>query len=258
MRMEIRKRKRLRQTARVVFCAVQLAVTLLGFHVLGLIFEPLVQTEAANVHYASGIWTGVSEDNGKPVVCIDAGHGGRDNGSSSGQRMEKDDNLKMAQAVAEYLATQGADVVMTRTGDTYLELSERCEIANGRQVDYFVSLHRNAGNGTGVEIWVYSGVGEKTSELAENILTELDTAGIQRNRGVREVTQGGGGDNYFVNTHTEMPSCIVEMGFIGNARDNELFDEKLRDYAAAIGDGILETYDKYKDAPRLTYISSKK
>ena len=257
MRAEIRKKKRLRQTVCAVYCAVQLAVTLLGFHGLGLLLAPIAGTEEAYVQYTAGVWTGAPEDDGRLVICIDAGHGGKDNGSSNGHRMEKDDNLKMAQAVAEYLAAQGAGVVMTRTGDTYLDLSERCEIANGRQVDYFVSLHRNDGDGTGVEIWVYSGAGEETYELAESILTELDTVGIQRNRGVREGTQGGGED-YFVNAHTDMPSCIVELGFIGNARDNELFDERLRDYAAAIGDGILETYDKYKDAPRLTYISSKK
>lgn len=231
----------------VAACMMQLTVALLVFYGLGRILAPLTQAEEATVDRTIGIWAGMPWDVPRPMICIDAGHGGKDNGSNSGQRMEKDDNLRIAQAVAEYLTAQGAGVVMTRTGDVFLELSERCEIANERQADYFVSLHRNDGNGDGVEIWVYSGAGDETASLAESILAGLDTAGIQRNRGVREGTQGSGGDNYYVNAHTDMPSCIVELGFIGNTRDNQLFDEKLKDYAAAIGDAIMETYEAYQD-----------
>ena len=37
-----------------------------------------------------------------------------------------------------------------------------------------------------------------------------------------------------------MPSCLVELGFISNEKDNELFDENIEIYAKAIADGIME------------------
>ena len=227
----------------ITICAMQLVAVLLGFQGLRYILTPLAQAQEATADRTLGVWIGSPWDTGEPVICIDAGHGGKDNGSNSGKRMEKDDNLRIAKAVADYLKEQGAGVVMTRTKDVFLELSERCEIANERQADYFVSLHRNDGNGSGVEVWVYSGAQEETVGLAKRILTGLDMAGIQQNRGVRGGTQGDSDENYYVNSHTDMPSCIVELGFIGNTRDNELFDEKLKEYAAAIGDAILETYE---------------
>ena len=84
---------------------------------------------------------------------MDAGHGGKDNGSDYKGRYEKDDNLKLAQAVSAYLADKNVKVVMTRSDDTFLRLSERCGIANQSGADYMLSLHRNDGEGNGVETW---------------------------------------------------------------------------------------------------------
>ena len=78
------------------------------------------------------------------TVCIDAGHGGSDTGAISpdGSLYEKDDNLKLALKVKEYLESMNLNVVMTRTDDTYVVLNERCKIANTNNVDLFVSLHK--------------------------------------------------------------------------------------------------------------------
>ena len=38
-----------------------------------------------------------------------------------------------------------------------------------------------------------------------------------------------------------MPSCLIELGFISDDKDNELFDEYIEDYSKAIADGIIET-----------------
>ncbi len=45
--------------------------------------------------------------------------------------------------------------------------------------------------------------------------------------------------DYLVNSATDMPSCLVEMGFITTERDNELFDKNLEKYAAAVAEGIM-------------------
>lgn len=83
---------------------------------------------------------------GRPLVVIDAGHGGHDPGarSDSGVR-EKDVTLQMALAVrAELLRGGRVRVAMTRDADVFLILQERAEIARALRADLFVSVHADA------------------------------------------------------------------------------------------------------------------
>lgn len=179
----------------------------------------------------------------KVMVCIDAGHGGKDAGSvsSNGKRYEKEDNLRIALRVKEKLEAQGISVILTREDDTFVSLGNRCKIANWRGADLFVSLHRNSSEkGNGVEIWVSEESDEISEKLALDILTNLEKVGIQQNRGVKSGTSENNGSDYFVNRNTKMPSCLIELGFISNAKDNELLDENLEEYAEAIAKGILQ------------------
>lgn len=180
--------------------------------------------------------------NKTPAVCIDAGHGGNDAGAVFGERYEKDDNLRLAEAVKTELENRGVKVIMTRDGDEYISLENRCRIANRKKADLFVALHRNsAESGNGVEIWIDSSPSETENELAENILTELEKVGISSNRGVKSGYVGSSDGDYYVNKHTDMPSCLVETGFITSDKDNALFDEYLSEYASAIAEGIYST-----------------
>lgn len=249
MDAEKRRKRRIRNLICVLYSVIQLLVVVAAFGVLGSVLKKLEVTETTLPVEAEIVLQ--EEDTEEPeglIVCIDAGHGGKDNGSESGNRLEKDDNLKLAQAVAAYLKQQDIRVVMTREDDTFLSLAQRCSIANESNADYFVSLHRNDGEGYGVETWVYSSPSDETTALAEQIMAGLDEVGIQRNRGVRKGTQNSESGNYYVNVHSDMPSCIVEMGFVGDATDNQLFDDNLDAYAAAIGDAILATYEIYGEA----------
>lgn len=88
---------------------------------------------------------------GKRRVVVDAGHGGPDNGMSGPIRggfriYEKDITLAVAKRLAETLRSRGVDVVMTRTTDTLIALSDRGRIANKQNGDLFVSIHVNAAN----------------------------------------------------------------------------------------------------------------
>lgn len=78
-------------------------------------------------------------------VCIDAGHGGRDHGTESGDGVaEKDITLSIAKVVAERIHDElGLDVVMTREDDRLVGLRERTEIANREGADLFISIHCN-------------------------------------------------------------------------------------------------------------------
>lgn len=92
----------------------------------------------------------VSGDAGRPLVVIDAGHGGHDPGAISpdGQLQEKDLTLKVAKAIRDELVASGrARVVLTRDDDRYLVHRERFEIARRLGAALFISIHcDSAGN----------------------------------------------------------------------------------------------------------------
>lgn len=161
--------------------------------------------------------------------------------SSSGKRYEKDDNLEVALKVKKELEKQDIKVILTRNDDTFISLEQRCRIANLRRADLFIAIHRNSSkNGDGVEIWI-SQESDKTSEkLATNILEQLNKTKIQSNRGIKKGTSENKGNDYFVNKNTKMPSCLIELGFISNSKDNQLLDENIEEYAKAIAIGILK------------------
>lgn len=176
------------------------------------------------------------------TVVIDAGHGGKDVGAVLGERYEKDDNLKLALEVKKELKKKDVKVVMTRNDDEFVSLEDRCKIANKKKADLFVALHRNsAESGSGVEIWIKSNASKKEQRLADNILNAVDDVGVSQSRGVKKGYIGNPKGDYFVNKNTNMPSCLVEMGFITNDTDNELFDKNISEYAKAIANAIYES-----------------
>src|SRR6476646_9508942 len=81
---------------------------------------------------------------GRPIVVIDAGHGGRDPGATSvsGQIHEKELTLILAQALRDELVKRGrVRVAMTRDDDRYLVLDDRAAVARRLNAAMFVSLH---------------------------------------------------------------------------------------------------------------------
>jgi N-acetylmuramoyl-L-alanine amidase len=81
---------------------------------------------------------------GRPIVVIDAGHGGRDPGATSvsGQVREKELTLALAQAVRDALVKRGrVRVAMTRDDDRYLTLDDRAAVARRLGAAMFVSVH---------------------------------------------------------------------------------------------------------------------
>lgn len=80
----------------------------------------------------------------KPVVVIDAGHGGHDPGAMGNGLREKDINLKATLQLGKILASYGVDVRYTRQTDVYLKLAERTAIANKHNAAVFISMHCNA------------------------------------------------------------------------------------------------------------------
>lgn len=85
------------------------------------------------------------------VIVVDAGHGGRDPGMRGWDPdrtpvREKDVTLGVALRLEQELGARGYDVVMTRSTDTLIALSDRGKIANRSKGDLFISVHVNAAN----------------------------------------------------------------------------------------------------------------
>jgi N-acetylmuramoyl-L-alanine amidase len=83
----------------------------------------------------------------RPLVVIDAGHGGHDPGSLSedGKKREKDIALAIARAIRDELASSGrVRVALTRNDDRFLVLGERREIARRLKADLFISVHADS------------------------------------------------------------------------------------------------------------------
>lgn len=156
-----------------------------------------------------------------PAVCIDPGHGGSDPGAVGNGLYEDQLNLEAALAFRDWAELDSADgngggrweVHMTREADVEVSLSSRCDYANSLGVDWFMSIHTNAGGGDGTETYAYAS-GTTADDLAHNVQDEvLDHLGT-RDRGVKY-------ESFYVLVYTSMPADLAEMAFIdtwsGNA-----------------------------------------
>lgn len=187
------------------------------------------------------------------TVCLDAGHGGTDPGCDHNGRLEKDDTWVLTQAIKKEMEAQGIKVVMTREdNDTKVYLKERVETANNSDADYFVSIHRNKGDGYGNETWMTANGGKITQDLTNNIHNAVVEAGVSRDRGVKTGTESGEGSDYYVIANTKMPACLLEFGFINSDEDNNLFDTRTEDYAKAITKAVQDTYSAYGPTAELS------
>lgn len=167
----------------------------------------------------------------------DAGHGGHDSGAIGvAGCLEKDIVLEVANKVSDYLKTQDIKNINTRNTDIFLTLSERSSKANSLGVNSFVSIHCNSSDNpkaNGLEIFCYK---FKYRQLADCILEEIKKEGLYnqlREGGVKE-------DNLHVVRETNMPACLVELGFITNEKDYNLIMNNKDKFAKAIAKGICK------------------
>ena len=186
-------------------------------------------------------------------IVIDAGHGGEtDPGAVFYGRQEKDDTLKLALAVGNILEENGVEVVYTRVDDVYNTPYEKAEMANNAEGDFFVSIHRNAtdmpGGASGTMTLVFKNEGI-LNEMAQSINQELKKTGFT-DLGIVERP------GLVVLRRTEMPSVLVEVGFIDNPEDNRRFDEHFEEIARAIADGILKVANQEKEEQGLYVIQT--
>lgn len=175
-------------------------------------------------------------------LCFDYGHSGSDKGASYKGRFEKDDTLKLGMAVAKEVRRHGIKIDETRTDDRTMSLSERSNFERKGNYDYFISFHRNAFKpeaAEGVETFTYTRQTAKAKSLATRIQKNLVGVGF-KDRGVKKA-------NFHVLRETRSPAILIEVGFIDNTKDNQIFDSKFSEIVEAITRAILDEVGiKYK------------
>jgi len=172
------------------------------------------------------------------TVIVDAGHGGKDPGTIGySGTLEKDLTLPAALKLCEYLYNGGANVILTREKDLYLNNKEIVQLSNRNNADIFISLHYNAfsspaAGGTEVYYFTKDSVG-----LARTIYKSLVRGIKRKGRGIKEVT-------YYTVHHSKIPAIIVEAMYITNPYEEKLAKSwKYQDMiASSIYRGIKEYF----------------
>jgi len=167
-------------------------------------------------------------------LCFDYGHGGEDPGATYNGRREADDVLSLGKEVAEEVRRHGVTVDETRTSDTTVSINDRSNFENGNFYDYFISFHRNAyepESARGIETYTYLNTGLKSQSLSRRIQDCLVSLGFI-DRGVKTA-------NYHVLRETKSAAILIEIGFIDNTKDNNLFDQKRNEIVKVLAKAIL-------------------
>lgn len=196
----------------------------------------LVTVELTADNAAPGYGLGLD---GKPVVVIDAGHGGTQPGAISlTKKPEKDFTLAVALKVEALLQQEpNIDFVLTRDTDVTMSLQERVKIANDLGADVFVSIHGNSidppSNPSGSETYYTR---EESIPLADIMHRHLVDATGLTDRKVRY-------SSLHVTRETLMPAVLLEAGYLSNKNDEALMYTEA--FQQRVAEGIVAGIKEY-------------
>lgn len=173
----------------------------------------------------------------RPILIIDAGHGGSDPGAVGNGLREKDLTLQISNYQYARFQALGVPVTLTRTSDVTLTPEQRTKLVRDSGAKYCLSNHINAGGGSGVEAIhsVFS-----TDKLAKTLAQSVANCGMNF-RKVFTRTGNGGKDYYFMHRETSsVETVILEYGFIDNAADAQKLKDNWKTYAEAVVKAFCE------------------
>jgi N-acetylmuramoyl-L-alanine amidase len=176
---------------------------------------------------------------GKTIV-IDAGHGGKDSGTISHTgMMEKTLTLRTAKLLKGKLEAQGANVVMTRSSDRYISLSERVQTAYRYHADAFISIHYDSAkdqNAKGATVYYYDMFSDYLLALSlEHPLSRMMSIPFR----------GASFGDYYVIRENELPSVLVELGYLSNPTEASIVatDRYQEEATNAIVNGLRNYFE---------------
>lgn len=148
-------------------------------------------------------------------LYLDPGHGGKDRGASAYGLTEKQVTLLIADRIREIIEREYTDVNvrMSRENDTEVSVEERVRAANLWGADFFLSLHVDAGDGTGFEdcIFTKAGNGVETYRSAIHRAVLRATGWADRGKGKADFSEL---------MKSGMPAVMTKNGFIETRADN--------------------------------------
>ncbi|HAO05584.1 MAG TPA: N-acetylmuramoyl-L-alanine amidase [Chryseobacterium sp.] len=148
----------------------------------------------------------------KKVIIIDAGHGGEDMGANRNGIYEKNIVLNIGKEIQKFNDTQDQyEVILTRSNDTYSQLSDRTALINKLNPEMVISLHVNSSpkpesTEQGAELYTQNTDGSK--KLADRISKKFNTLKIEEK-------------NLHILRESKSPTVLMELGYINNTQDRE-------------------------------------
>lgn len=167
-------------------------------------------------------------------IMIDCGHclSGADTGAQGNGKKEEVLTREVGELVKTYLVQQGHQCELTEVNSGYssvnASLQARIDKEKAYKPDLFVSIHFNAGGGTGTETYVCSTTGQ-AYQYAKKVQTKIVELTGYANRGVKTA-------NFSVIAKTNAPAILIECAFIVNANDMKVYNADT--LAKAIVEGI--------------------
>lgn len=160
-------------------------------------------------------------------VIIDKGHYPIESGAVNGTYKEMDMTNIIGDKVISILKNEYKLNVSCTTGT----LQQRAQYENANGCKVFVSIHINAGGGTGFESWIYS-TNSECEKLAKAINSKYETATKMKNRGVKVQPE------FYVLKNTKAPAVLFECGFIDTSSDLNYIVNNYDTISRAIAEGI--------------------
>ncbi len=189
--------------------------------------------------------------NQTPLIAIDPGHGGVDEGCSRGNVLESQVNMEIARRLEKCLQDLGFQTLLVRASEEEtITMEDRVKKAEMEGADIYVSIHQNAveepqSSISGIETWYCQGSeeGRRLARLVHKGAVEAAGAG---DRNVMET------EELFVVRKTSMPACLIETGFLSNTEERTaLLGEE---YQEKLAKGIAQGIDLYFH-PKTMYLT---
>ena len=224
--------------------------------------------------------TAAPKTNRKPIIVLDAGHGGKDPGTTGTTGLhEKSVVLATALETKRQLQAKGYTVHMTRSGDNFIKLAERRAVAQRTQADLFISIHANASANAasqGVDVYVWGKANSEQARqiaLSENAADKIDGLPDVGNKNVNAIisdmmqaqtstdsakfgklllnqfgkfTKLRKGSvetaDFVVLRSINVPSVLIELGFLSNPDEEKQLsnNNQRRRFAIAIADAVQQ------------------
>lgn len=178
------------------------------------------------------------------VIVVDPGHGGEDPGKVGiNDVLEKDLNLQIAKKVKKLLEEAGIKIVMTRTNDKVPDakkedLNQRVQLINETKPTLALCIHQNSYPDEkikGAQVF-YHTITPEAEDVATIVQEQLRIVDPTNTRQIKE------NDTYFMLKNCQVPTIIVECGFLTNPEEAaKLTQEEYQDQIAqAICEGVVK------------------